>query len=37
MEVKWDEFLPSIIRKAVGLEHARSGAFSKYRACRIYG
>jgi len=37
MEVKWDEFLPSIIRKAVGLEHGRSGAFSKYRACRIYG
>lgn len=37
LEVKWDEFLPAIIRKAVGLESRRSGAFSKYRACRIYG
>lgn len=37
LEVKWDEFLPTIIRKAVGLESRRGGAFSKYRACRIYG
>lgn len=37
LEVKWDEFLPTIIRKAVGLDNRRSGAFSKYRVCRIYG
>lgn len=37
LEVKWDEFLPTMIRKAVGLDNRRSGAFSKYRACRIYG
>jgi len=37
LEVKWDEFLPSIIRKAVGLDNRQSSAFSKYRACRIYG
>lgn len=37
LEVKWDEFLPTIIRKAVGLDKRRSGAFSKYRVCRIYG
>ncbi|MGF7142796.1 hypothetical protein HNQ56_001214 [Anaerotaenia torta] len=37
LEVKWDEFLPAIIRKAVGLDNRRSGAFSKYRICRIYG
>lgn len=37
LEVKWDEFLPSTIRRAVGLDNRRSGAFSKYRICRIYG
>lgn len=37
MEVKWDEFLPSVIRDAVQLERCRSTAFSKYAACRIYG
>ena len=37
LEVKWDEFLPTVIRKAVGLDSRRSGAFSKYRICRIYG
>ncbi|SEL36776.1 VTC domain-containing protein [Butyrivibrio sp. ob235] len=35
MEVKWDEFLPEIIRDVVQLPHARGGAFSKYEACRI--
>ncbi len=34
MEVKWDEFLPEIIRDAVQLPHARVGSFSKYEACR---
>ena len=37
LEVKWDAFLPGIIRDAVQLEGIRSGAFSKYAQCRIYG
>ena len=37
LEVKWDEFLPNVIRDIVQLENRRSGAFSKYAACRIYG
>lgn len=37
LEVKWDAFLPDIIRDAVQLPGCRTGAFSKYAACRIYG
>ncbi|MBE6901384.1 MAG: polyphosphate polymerase domain-containing protein [Ruminococcaceae bacterium] len=37
LEVKWDEFLPSVIRDAVQLDDTRTGAFSKYAACRMYG
>lgn len=37
LEVKWDEYLPDIIRDAVQLEGRRAAAFSKYAACRIYG
>lgn len=37
LEVKWDAFLPDIIRDAVSLSDRREGAFSKYAACRIYG
>lgn len=37
LEVKWDEFLPDIIRDAVQLEGRRVTAFSKYAASRIYG
>lgn len=37
MEVKWDEFLPEIIRAAVQTPGRRAGAFSKYAQCRIYG
>lgn len=37
LEVKWDEYLPSIIRDAVNLEGRRSTAFSKYAICRRYG
>lgn len=37
LEVKWDEFLPDIIRDAVSLADRREGAFSKYATCRIYG
>lgn len=36
LEVKWDEFLPDIIRDAVNLPGRRSEAFSKYAACRSY-
>lgn len=37
LEVKWDEFLPDIIRSAIHLEGRRVSAFSKYAQCRIYG
>ena len=37
LEVKWDAFLPSIIRDALQLEGRRVCAFSKYAQCRIYG
>lgn len=36
LEVKWDGFLPDIIRDIVQLEGRRTGAFSKYAACRVY-
>ncbi len=35
LEVKWDEFLPQIISRAVALPNRKSGAFSKYAACRM--
>ena len=37
LEVKWDEFLPSVIRDIVQLDGRRTAAFSKYAVCRIYG
>ncbi len=37
LEVKWDAFLPSIIRDAVQTPGCRTEAFSKYAQCRIYG
>lgn len=37
LEVKWDAYLPDIIRDAVQLESRRAAAYSKYAACRIYG
>lgn len=37
LEVKWDAFLPDIIRDALQLPGCRAGAYSKYAACRIYG
>ena len=36
LEVKWDEFLPSVIQDAVQLNNRRASAFSKYAACRVY-
>ena len=37
LEVKWDAFLPNLIRDAVQLDGRRTTAFSKYALCRIYG
>lgn len=37
LEVKWDAFLPDMIRSAIQLEGRRVSAFSKYAQCRIYG
>lgn len=37
LEVKWDEFLPSVITEAVQLGSRQTSAFSKYAVCRIYG
>jgi hypothetical protein len=37
LEVKWDEYLPSVIRDAVSVPDRRVGSFSKYAQCRIYG
>ena len=36
LEVKWDAFLPDIIRDAVQLDGRRAGSFSKYAAARMY-
>lgn len=37
LEVKWDAFLPDVIREAVQLPGRRTSSFSKYAACRRYG
>ena len=37
LEVKWDAFLPQIIKDAVQVRDRRAQAFSKYAQCRIYG
>lgn len=37
LEVKWDEYLPGVIRDLVQVPTTRTAAFSKYAACRIYG
>lgn len=36
LEVKWDGYLPDVIRRAIQLPGRKSTAFSKYQACRIY-
>ena len=36
LEVKWDNFLPDVVRNAVQLDCRHSAAFSKYAACRMY-
>ena len=37
LEVKWDEYLPGVIRRATALKGRGPTAFSKYAACRVYG
>ena len=37
LEVKWDAYLPGIIRDAVQLQNRHATAFSKYAQCRVYG
>ena len=37
LEVKYDEYLPSVIKDIVQLENRSYTSFSKYRACRLYG
>lgn len=37
LEVKWDAFLPDVIRDIVQLSGRHVSAFSKYAQCRIYG
>lgn len=36
LEVKWDAFLPEVIRDAVMLPNRHAAAFSKYAVCRSY-
>ena len=36
MEVKYDEFLPSHIRKALDTGKLERTTFSKYALCRLY-
>lgn len=37
LEVKWDEYLPDVVRCAVQLGRVRAESFSKYAISRIYG
>lgn len=37
LEVKWDEYLPDIIKSVVSINGRMACAFSKYEQCRIYG
>ena len=36
LEVKWDNYLPDVVRDAIQLDCRHSAAFSKYAACRMY-
>ena len=36
LEVKWDNFLPDVIREMVQLGNRQSTSYSKYAACRMY-
>lgn len=36
LEVKWDDFLPDIIKDLIQLNGGQAESFSKYAACRMY-
>ncbi len=36
LEVKWDDFLPDIVKSAIAIRGRRPSAFSKYQISRIY-
>lgn len=36
LEVKWDSYLPTVIRDMIQMEGRNGGAYSKYAACRMY-
>ena len=36
LEVKWDQYLPDVVRNAIQLGCRHSSAFSKYAASRMY-
>jgi len=37
LEVKFDEFLPGIIKDIIQVNNRQNSAFSKYAVCRLYG
>ena len=37
LEIKYDEFIPEIIKNVIEIKDRQASAFSKYAACRIYG
>ena len=37
LEVKYDEFLPEIVKMAVQIPNTQASAYSKYAVCRKYG
>ncbi|GAA0694808.1 VTC domain-containing protein [Clostridium cadaveris] len=37
LEIKYDEFIPEIIKNIIEIKDRQASAFSKYAACRIYG
>lgn len=36
LEVKWDDYLPNAIRRAIQVHGRHASAFSKYQRCRMY-
>jgi len=37
LEVKYDEFLPLVIKQLLQVNNLRAGAYSKYQISRMYG
>ena len=36
LEVKWDEYIPGVIKRAAALKSREPAAYSKYAACRVW-